>query len=149
MEPKIVEKKDFKVVGIPYYGNNENGEIPKLWGVYNERAGEIKDIVSHEVCLGVCDPGMSEDGKFHYTICKEVKSFQDIPQGMITKEVPGGKYLVFTYNGPIEKIGEFYKKIYGTWLPNLQYEVEVRPDFEYYDKRFCENGEMDIYVPIK
>ena len=149
LEPKIVEKGEFRVVGIPYYGSNQNGEIPKLWGVYNQRYGEIKNKVNFEVCFGVCDPGMSEDGKFHYTICTEVNSFQDVPEGMITKVVPGGKFLVFTYNGPVEKIGNLYKEIYGTWIPNSQYEVEMRPDFEYYDKRFCDNGEMDLYIPIK
>lgn len=149
MEPKLVEKGEFKVVGIPYYGKNENGEIPKLWGVFNQRDGEIKNKTNHEICFGVCDPDMSEDGKFHYTICVEVSSFADIPEGMITKIIPAGKYLVFTHNGPVEEIAGLYRKIYGTWLPNSKYEVEKRPDFEYYDKRFCERGELDLYIPIK
>lgn len=149
MKPKIVHKDEFKVVGIPYYGDNSNGEIPQIWGVFFKRINEIKNIVDPEISYGVCDPEVSEDGKFHYTVCVEVSSFEDVPEGMVTKTIPGGRYAVFTYNGPIEKISEFYRSIYKEWMPNLEYEVEFRPDFEYYDKRFCEKGELDIYVPIK
>lgn len=149
LEPKIVHKDELKVVGMPYYGNNSKGEISQIWGVFCKRMNEIKNKTNFEVSYGVCDPEVSEDGKFHYTACVEVSSFEDIPEGMVTKVVPEGRYAVFTYNGPIEKIGEFYKKIYKDWLPNSEYEVEIRPDFEYYDKRFCQKGELDIYVPIK
>lgn len=149
MEGKIVNFKSFKAVGVTYFGSNEKGEIPALWEVFNKRYGEIKHKNNTVLCYGICDDDIDPQGQFHYTACTEVESFQDVPQGMTTKVVQEGKYIVYTYSGAIKDLGEFYNKIFTSWLPEADCEMDCRPQLELYDGRFSDNGEFDIYIPVK
>jgi AraC family transcriptional regulator len=149
MEGKLVNIKGFKAVGLSYFGNNSKGEIPQLWQILNSRYKEIPNKSSSMLCYGICDDEMDSDGKFHYSACVEVDSFQDLPEGMETKIVPEGKYLVYTYMGELKDLGEFYNNIFAKWVPSSGYEMDFRPQLELYDDRFMNNGEFDIYVPIR
>ncbi|AGK99425.1 GyrI-like domain-containing protein [Clostridium pasteurianum] len=149
MDGKLVSVESFKTVGITYFGNNSNGEIPKLWEVFNNRYKDIKQKSESMLCYGICDDEMDSEGRFHYTACAEVDSFQDVPEGMETGVVPDGKYLVYTYEGAIKDLGDFYNNIFTKWLPDSEYEVDYRPQFELYDTRFMDNGEFDVYIPVK
>ncbi|MDF2504861.1 GyrI-like domain-containing protein [Clostridium sp.] len=149
MKTKLVNIKEFKAVGITYFGNNSNGEIPKLWQVFNSRYKDIKQKSKSMICHGICDDEMDSEGRFHYTACAEVDSFQDVPEGMETKIVPAGKYLVYTYVGDMKNIGNFYNDIFTKYLPDSEYEIDSRLQLELYDGRFMDNGEFDIYIPVK
>ena len=149
MEGKILTIKEFKAVGITYFGDNENGEIPGLWEVFNKRYGDIKHKSKSMYCYGICDGEMDPEGKFHYTACAEVDSFEDVLEGMETKVVPEGKYVIYTYAGAIKDLGDFYNNIFSKWIPTSGYELDSRPQLELYDGRFMDNGEFDIYIPIK
>ncbi|SCL94349.1 GyrI-like domain-containing protein [Sporanaerobacter sp. PP17-6a] len=148
MEGKAVKINGFKAVGLTYFGDNSNGEIPKLWDVFNKRYNYIKRKSQSMLCYGICDEVDSE-GKFHYTACAEVDSFEDIPEGMEGKVVSEGKYVVYTYCGDLKNLGEFYNSIFTKWMPDSGHEMDCRPQLELYDHRFMENGEFDIYMPIK
>jgi len=149
MEGKIITIESFKAVGLTYFGDNNNGEIPALWNVFNSRYTDIKNINSSRLCYGICDCGMDNEGGFRYTACAEVDSFEDVPEGMETKVVSAGKYIVYTYRGAIKDLGEFYQNIFTKWLPASGEEMDYRPQLELYDERFMQNGEFDILVPIK
>lgn len=149
MEGKIVNIEGFKAVGITYFGKNNNGEIPSLWGVFNNRFPEIKNKSKSMLCYGICDGDMDEECRFHYTACAEVDSFEAVPEGMEAKAVPEGKYIVYTYGGAIKDLGGFYESIFNEWIPTSGQELDCRPQLELYDDRFMRNGEFDIYVPIK
>lgn len=149
MEEKIVKIEGFKAVGLTYFGDNNNGEIPALWEVFNKRYTEIKQKNKSMRCYGICDGEMDSEGRFYYTACVEVDSFEDVPEDMETKAVPEGKYIVYTYGGAIKDLGVFYNDIFSKWIPASGYEMDFRPQLELYDERFMRNGEFDIYVPIK
>jgi AraC family transcriptional regulator len=148
MESKIVNIEEFKAVGITYFGDNNNGEIPKLWEVFNKRFTEIKNKNNSMLCYGICDGEPDSECKFQYTACAVVDSFEDIPEGMEAKVVPGGKYIVYTYGGAIKDLGLFYNDMFSKWLPASGCEVDCRPQLELYDERFMQNGEFDIFIPI-
>ena len=159
MEPKIVTKDEFKIVGMKIFGENTNTEIVELWQKFMPRIGEIKNLlnidINKNICFGMCYPSeeMNETGEFEYIASIEVSSLDDIPQGMVGRTIPRQKYAVFTHKGVADKIKETYKYIYGTWQPKSGCELVKAPDFEYYDERFDadnqEDSEMDIYIPIK
>jgi AraC family transcriptional regulator len=154
MEPKIVTKDEFNVVGMRYYGENKNNEISQLWDQFIPRIHEIKDPVTREITFGVCYPveDQTENGEFEYIAAVEVHDFDEIPEGMVGRTVPTQKYAVFTHKGLVEKIGDTYKCIYGMWQPKSGYDLVKAPDFEYYNERFDpdnqEESELDIYIPI-
>ena len=72
---------------------------------------------------------------------------------MVLRRVPERKYARFTHHGTFDKLGETYKYIYNTWLPQSGYEVHPsKYDMEVYDERFIPDSEdsaFDIYVALK
>ncbi|MDF2596100.1 MAG: transcriptional regulator [Clostridia bacterium] len=149
MEGKVITLKGFKAVGLTYFGDNKKGEIPSLWDTFNKQFSRISQKSMPMLCYGVCDDMPDSECRFHYTACVAVDAFSDVPEGMDTKTIPAGKYLVYTYTGSINDLGSFYDTIFSTWFPNSPYEMDMRPQLELYDERFMRNGEFDIYVPIK
>ena len=149
MESKIINIKETKAVGMVYFGNNSKGEIAELWSVYNKNYTKIKHKTGSGICYGICDDMPDEQGRFHYTACAEVESFEDIAEGMEAKVIPAGKYLVYTYSGELKDIAQFYNNIFSKWLQESGNEMDYRPQFELYDDRFMKNGQFDIYIPIK
>jgi len=149
MEAKIKSINEFKTVGITYFGNNTKGEIPKLWEVFNSRYKDINNKTKAGLCYGICEDMPDAQGRFHYTACAEVGDFLNIPDGMEAKVVPAGKYAVYTFAESMDKLGEFYETIFGKWIVESGYQMDERPQFELYDERFMQNGEFDLYMPIK
>lgn len=53
MEPRIVTRSAFTVVGMKYHGHAENKEIPQLWGALEPRIGEIENVVNEHTSYGI------------------------------------------------------------------------------------------------
>lgn len=147
MEYKIVELKDFKVIGLECLVKNIGDNITKTWQVFNEREKEIITPFNN-VCYGL-SYDMERDGTFSYMACVKVEEITSIPNGMKAKAVEGGKFVVFTFKDHVSKMSDFFNAIYVKHLPELNLIPDNRIWFEYYDERFEKNGECDIYVPIK
>lgn len=149
MDGKILNIEGFKAIGITYIGKNENGEIPSLWDVFNSRFREIKGVSAPMLCYGICEDEGDSECSMVYTASTQVDSFENVPEGMVTKVVPSGKYLVYTYTGALKYLGQFYCRIFSEWLPASGHEIDSRPQLELYDDRFMSSGEFDIYIPVK
>ena len=155
MQPKIVNRPAFKAVGLSYVGKNENAEIGQMWGVFNQRFDEPKNINKKEsfgLCFSTVE-GPSRPGEFEYVACVEVADNKNIPSGMVYREVPAYKYAVFTHHGKLDNLRETYQYIYNTGLA----QVSLKPhpdkfDMEVYDEDFKPNSELSkfyIYVAIE
>ena len=149
MEAKIKIVDEFKAVGISYFGNNENGEIIKLWAAFNSRYMEIKNKSQYGITYGICDDMPDSECRFHYVAAAEVDNLESIPEGMKTIVVPKGKYAVYTFKDTLDKLGKFYEDLFTKVMPEAGYELDMRPQFELYDERYMKNGEFDLYMPIK
>ncbi len=149
MEPKIVTKPAFTVVGLLYHGKNENNEIPRLWEQLNPRFNEIRAKVSPAVAYGVC--GNTDDkGAFDYMAGFEVTQVEAMPAGMTSWEVPEQTYAVFPCT--LKTIHDAYQYAFQTWLPTSGYQQGEGPDFELYDEEFDDadpDPRLTIYIPIK
>jgi AraC family transcriptional regulator len=154
MEPKFITKPAFKAVGFSYVGKNQNGEIGQMWGRFMPRINEPKRI-NPSASYGLCFSEVqgAGEGEFEYVAAVEVADDQDIPAGMVYREVPEQKYAVFTHHGKLETLGETYQYIYSTWFP--QAKVQMHPskfDMEVYTKDFILNSDdsqLYIYVAIQ
>jgi AraC family transcriptional regulator len=149
MEPKIVTKPAFTVVGTLYHGKNQNNEIPQMWEEFLPRVKEIKHMVAPPLAYGVCG-SLDDDGEFDYVAGFEVDSVAGIPQGMVSWEVPEQSYAVFPCT--LKTIHETYQYAFKSWLPESDYQAGDGPDFEFYDENFNpeeEDPELYIYVPVK
>ena len=150
MEPKIVNREAFTVVGIKYRGTNEQNEIPQVWQALMPRVPEIKNITKPDVAYGISGNLDQASGEFDYVAGYEVSAVEDIPEGMVRWEIPAGAYAVFSTTLPA--IGETFTHAYKTWLPQSGHQATGGPDFELYDRHFDPqnpNSTFDLYIPLK
>jgi AraC family transcriptional regulator len=146
MEPRIASLPAFTVVGIKYHGKNENNEIKQMWNDFGPRMGEIKH---KRACYGVCANEDNETHEFDYFAGFEVDSTDDIPEGMVSYEVPASTYAAFRTTLPA--IGQTFDHAYQKWLPQSGYHCTDGPDLELYDEEFDPSdpeSTFEIFVPI-
>ena len=152
MDIKFVDLPAFTVVGMCYHGNNAHGEISKMWGEFNQRASSIKNIVDGPA-YGVCRmvPGLAPD-EFEYVACFAVSKVEDLPQGMVVREMPALHYAVFPHRGAADTLGQTYNDIYQKYLPEAGLKpFEAGLDMEVYTnefKFFAPDSVFYIYVPV-
>ena len=153
MQPKIVSLDKFLIVGMPYLGKNEHGEISQMWQEFNQHAGEIRhlDTQGESAAYGICSPNPQD--LVDYVAAFRVARLADIPAGMVGKEVPAQTYAVFAAHG-VDDIGPTYQHILKEWLPKSDYKPGNGPDFEYYPKSFnpedpnSPESVLHIYFPV-
>ncbi len=81
-----------------------------------------------------------------------VSSFEVVPDGMEKLEIKEGLYAVFNYKGDQSNAASFFNLIYTKWLPNSNYELDNRPQFEILGEKYKNNSsesEEEIWIPIK
>lgn len=154
MEPKIITKPAFKVVGMKYRGANQHNEIPQLWNKFGPHMHEVRHAKNPDTSYGVMDNYDRVSGEFDYIAAVEVEnSTEDSAspeEGMVTKTIPAQTYVVFPCS--LSTIAQTYDKIYHKWMPDAGYRRAEGPEFERYDEDFepgNPNSEMDLYIPIE
>jgi AraC family transcriptional regulator len=153
MEPKIVKKDGFRVVGMRYVGRNETGEISRMWDEFVPRIPEVRHPgpAKNEAYGLCCTPKDAAPGVIEYIAGIPVVSLADIPAGMVGREVPAQTYAVFAARG-LSQIHPTYAHILNEWLPRSSYEAGDGPDFEHYDERFdpkLPDSAVYIYFPVR
>lgn len=159
MEPKIVKRDAIKLIGIMYYGDNKNWEIPKIWQEFVPMMGQIPNSLPVHEGYGLCfyTESFSKSSLFYYLAGVPVSSLEEIPIALVGKTLPASEYAVFTHKSTIagkgSTIKDTYAYVYGTWLPKSPYVNPYAYDFEYYDERYKGNdnpeSEIDVYIPIR
>ncbi|MGD9310629.1 MAG: GyrI-like domain-containing protein [Desulfosarcina sp.] len=156
MEPKIIYKEAFTIIGIELKTTTSDGrnflEIPQFWEkvIREGLIDKIPDRKFEQTLLGIC-MDFEPNGEFSYLIAAEVASAERTPDGMVSRTIPTAKYAVFTARGKMPgSIQDAFKYIHQDWLPKSQYQRTDSADFELYDERCndSEDSEMDIYIPI-
>lgn len=162
MEPKIVTKPAFHIIGYELKTKNENNQnnkdIPQFWQQYmiNKLGAKIPNPIHQNVELGICTDFNPETGEFVYIIGMEVKKGAQAPEGMVYKSFPELEYAVFTTPKSNEEsfttsIQSTWNYIFTEWFPQSGYEHYGEVEFELYDERCygSEDKEMDIYIPVR
>lgn len=149
MEPRIIHRDPFVVVGLHYRGNPQEGELPRLWQAFGPREHEIKGIVNDRVTYGLSANLDQNTGEFDYLAGLEAESGHALPEAMVAWEVPGGTYAVSTCT--LATIVQTFDHAYGTWLPQSGYVRGDGPDLEAY--QMFEGNDSDetfeLYIPIR
>lgn len=148
MEPQIVTKPAFTVVGLQMRVMPGMGNFSQLWERFGPRMMEIA-YPKPGAAYGIMDNYDETTGEWDYTAAVEVIQANGVPEGMVHVTIPAQTYAVFTAKLPT--IGETYKEIYERWLPQSGYQHAPAPEFEYYEAQFDPsnpNSVMAIYVPI-
>lgn len=162
MNPSFVTIEHKKLVGLSTHfisalsaERNNHVLLPKLWDKFMAREHEIVKRKT-PADIGLCEAITDEKIKTHadecfYMACTEVESFDNLPAGMVAKEIPGGRYAVFIHKGKLDNLEQTMSYIYGSWLPKSGEELRDAPDLEVYGPRFKfgdEGSELEIFIPV-
>lgn len=151
MEPAVLEREAFRLVGMEYRGRNENGECSRLWNEFRTRVPEIKNRVHNDVFYGF-ETFDVKSQELIYLAAVEVSDLADLPAGMSTQLVPASRYAVFPIPAVMKDIPKAIGEVYERRLPASGLEGAADWDFEYYDRDFVPNSAaacLHLYVPIK
>lgn len=172
--PKIQEIESKQAIYIQIFGKYSDidfcGSWNHLWQYVKEN--KLFSAGIEHLCVYHDDPKVTEADKLRTDIClvipkkekttpnaegscvykedsKEVKAKGEIG----VKEIRGGKFAVFTYQGSYEHMGSVYDTIYGKWLPESDCKLRNAPGFEKYlnnpDKTSPDKLKTEIYIPIE
>ena len=100
------------------------------------------------------NPDATEPSRFRFDIAGEVSAaVPPNPQGVVTKEIPGGRCARVRHVGSHTRIGESIYPLYRDWLPGSGEELRDFPLFFHYLTLLPETPEnemlTDIYLPLK
>jgi CubicO group peptidase (beta-lactamase class C family)/predicted transcriptional regulator YdeE len=160
MDPKIIEQDGFTVVGVSARTNNAkemtaDGVIGKMWGRLMQEGllEKIPNKADPGVVAVYTDYASDHNGDYTFLLGARVASDADVPEGMVAKKVPAGKFAVFTSEkGPAPKVvPELWMKINSLPQTAVGADRAYRADFEIYDQRAMDpqNLQMDVYIGIK
>jgi AraC family transcriptional regulator len=152
MQPRIEILSEKKLVGKRLKMSIAENKTFELWRSFMPKRNEIKnnltaDLFSMQVYeeILVYHP----NAIFEKWAAVEVADFENIPEGMESYILVGGKYAVFQQKGHSTDIFQY---IFATWLPNSDYELDNREHFELLGEKYKNNdpnSEEEIWIPIK
>ena len=155
MDYKIIEKAPFTVIGRTKTFSYENGqkEVPMFWKEHYEKGGGKYVCGMYGINI---DESMGSD-KFEYIIADDYTEDKTVPEGFITKEIPGFTWAVFPCVGPMPKaMQEVQNKIYSEWLPSAGYDIAAGYNIEMYnDPKDYPKGTLDekyyseVWIPVR
>ena len=149
-EPKIVSREGFVIVGKLYRGDNANQEIPMLWQEYGPQMGGVPHVVNRYITYGMMDHFDEQTKVFDYVAGQEVLQVEDLPESLVSWEIPAKTYAVVTCTLPT--LMQAYDFLYKEWLPTSGYKRAPGAEFELYDEHFDPqqpHSAMDLYIPVE
>lgn len=155
MNPIITIFPSTKFIGKSLSFSYSDYRIVELWSSFMPRRKEVQNKIGIELFNIQINP---ENFDFHPNTpfvkwaAVAVSSFAIVPDEMKTLEIEEGMYAVFQYKGEQSGAPAFFNAIYSEWLPNSDYELENRPQFEILGEKYKTNhpdSEEEIWIPIK
>ena len=144
-----------KFIGKNLSFSYDNYRSFELWRSFMPRRNEIKNALNNDLFSIQINP---EGFTFqpYETFVKwavvPVPDFDFVPDGMETLEIQEGLYAVFNYKGDANGAAAFFNAIYNLWLPNSEYELDNRPQFEILGEKYKNNSpdsEEEIWIPVR
>jgi predicted transcriptional regulator YdeE len=162
LTPQIVSQESFQVVGISASTNNAKEAGPDaiigtLWQQFLSQGllNKIPDRVDQSITAVYTDYVSDANGQYTFVLGARIRPIPDpvLPEGMVIKTVPAGRYAVFTSErGPVAKVVvETWKQIWAYFQNPANGQRAYRADFEVYDQRSADpnNTQVDIYVGVR
>ena len=138
--------EDFTVIYERRIGNYR--ELGKVWEMFLDK---YKDYLTKDSLLlerTFDDPTITDIDNCLYDVCMSVNKGCTLENTCI---ITGGKFAIYHFKGPIQKIYEAYQSFFNVWFPQSHYGIDERYGFDIYREIDCESMYvvMDIYFPIK
>lgn len=145
MDYQIVEKEAFSVVGFQRHFHNDTSyqQIPAWWGEMMQKGMPLCGE------FGVC---IDADGQeFDYLIADRWQPGEAIPEGCITRDIPGGTWAVFPCT--LATLQDVNTKMWRDWLPTCrEYRLSHNCNLEFYYPLNHEDppsSKAELWLPIQ
>jgi AraC family transcriptional regulator len=146
MEPKIVTKPAFTVIGLYIRTKPMSPDIPALWDRFVPRMGEIQNVSEPYTSYGVMG-NHGADG-FDYLAGDPAEQTDNLPEGMTLWQIPANTYAVF--DATLSNVGQVFNDIYNKWLPSSEYQPVDGFTLERYGEDFSpDTPNFTVFVPIQ
>jgi len=148
MEPKIVSRDAFPVMGVVGHFSSAAENFGPLWDDYMVFHDQIEPLSAGEGHYGVY---LSADHSrpLDYLAGMAVQGAEGAPDGVEVRELPAALYAVFECS--FQDLGPTYGHIWGEWLTSSGYGQD--PDklgFDYFPPAMAEGGSrMEIWFPVE
>ncbi|MGZ3950716.1 MAG: GyrI-like domain-containing protein, partial [Flavisolibacter sp.] len=144
-----------KLVGKKLRMSLQANKTQELWRSFMPERMKIKnrissDLYSIRIYESLIEPSNMAQ-PFDKWAAAEVKDFVDVPEGMESFVLNGGLYAVFDYQG-LNTDNRIFIYIFSDWLPNSEYELDNRPQFEVLGEKYKNNdpdSQEEIWIPVK
>ena len=151
MEP--VKINSFPIIGVAVRTTNENQQaaqdIGALWNRFMSEGilDKIPNKIDHTIYAIYTDYESDHTGAYTTILGCKVSSVNEIPEGMITKEIAQGMYQKFIAKGDLTK-----NAVVDAWMNiwNANLKKSYTTDFEVYGEKAQDptNGEAAIFIAI-
>lgn len=156
MEYKIEFLNEKKLVGQRLKMSFAHNQTSELWRAFMPRRREIANAVNADLySLQRYGPAFFAPfnplAEFEKWAAVEIPDFSQVPAGMETLTLPAGLYAVFAHKGSSTDNSTF-EYIFGTWLPQSEYDLDDRPHFEVLGAKYKNNdpdSEEEIWIPVR
>lgn len=145
-----------KVIGISVRTTNENGQaaqdIPAMWNKFmtEDVLNKIPNKINSDIYSIYTDYESDYTKPYTTILGCQVSSFDNLPEGFVTKTIDVGNYSKFTVKGDLKQ-NIVYNKWVNIWNMENQLERDYKADFEIYGEKAQDmsNAEVDIFVSVK
>jgi predicted transcriptional regulator YdeE len=158
--PRVVQQEGFTVVGIAVRTSNaEQTTAERPIGKQWERLfkdgvlAAIPNKADGNIVALYTEYASDKDGLYTYVLGARVTKVESVPAGMVAKNVPAGRYAVFTSErGPVQKaVVEMWQRVWATPKSALGGDRTYKADYEVYDQRAQNPADsvVDLYIGIR
>ena len=149
MEPKIISKDQFKIIGVKRRFKAERQNFDNIWNDFMKQYDKIKARCIDNGFYGInFEPDENNIQDYIAGIAVD-EDFQN-PNDKLTEHIqPSSLYAVFQCK--VKNIGETYMKIFSEWASNSQYTLNDRnvPCYDYYPPNTAkEDDKVLLYIPV-
>lgn len=153
--PKTIDIPTKQMIYIKLSGEYSKLDFPGTWGKLWAYIKEEKLYTAGIEHLAIYhdDPKVTESEKLRTDLCLVVTK-DAIPKGEIgVKDMPGGRFALFVYTGPYDKLDAAYDTIYAQLLPEAGLQLRDAPCFDKYKnhpgRTAPEKLKTEIYIPVE
>jgi len=149
---ELIHKPSMLMIGIECRTSNDSNaaphDIPRLWEKFYSEGMQslIPNKASEEVIALYCDYEGDHTKPYTCLIGCPVRSLDQIPVGMVGKEIPASTFAVF------HPAGEFPKSLIETWgaIWHSDLKRTYTGDYELYGPKFASpSQEVDVLIAVE
>lgn len=157
MDFKIVQRDKMLLAGYRANTAQSFSVIKGCWERLNGAKGGIPNRVDENTLIALDDytSNFACEGQpaFDYYAAVEVSSLSGLPGDMAVKELPAGKYVVFSFWGsPQDSMQPVVDYIYQEWFPQSTAQLDENNmiDFAMFSEELDGEGRgrVELWVPI-